>query len=112
MGDLNIDLNMQTGDGSAHTTSTYEMTWGDWVGTIQGHSHNTYTAFQWVADGNFPQCTGDLVGMKFRTTSWGVAGVPNYETEGVIHLPHGMPAGSPLGDGEPTSWGAIKATYK
>jgi hypothetical protein len=111
--DWNLDLQTYNGDAQAQTV--YQTTWGNLAGTFEGIADVTVTAGVYTGTWNWSRGSGDLAGMHERGTITGDLASFSAVVEGVIHLPHGeggLPSGSPLRGGEPSTWGAIKAAYE
>jgi hypothetical protein len=109
----NLDLQTYNGDGQARTT--YTSHWGNLSGTTEGNVDLIITAGVFEGTWNWSQCTGDFEGMHMRGTIVGDLASAIGIVDGIIHIPSGeggLPSGSPVNDGEPSTWGAVKATYR
>ncbi len=83
----NINLNLATGDGTAHGTFILEVEWNGLIGTFEGRSQWKYDGFRIVAGQGTAHGTGDFEGLRMKANFF-TAEDGRTPLIGTIFIPH------------------------
>jgi len=108
---VNTNLDPATGDGDVSSFDHFDVSFGDQVGVLEGHSGGPYIGFVYYS--HFVEHgSGDFAGIKFRGDAVIVYGSGIMTWAGVLHDPHGGKNVDKSAIDELTSWSTVKALYR
>ena len=110
--EININIDLATGDGDFISRGTQEMTYGDLIGVWEGGNANaTISGFVYDGTFNWPRGSGDFDGWHMRGIWTGFFTEGESHWDGVFQIPGGG-GGDKAAAYESETWSSVKALYR